>query len=683
MGKRVAVPVAIAIAIGLGWALIRNTATCGRIGGTGPCDAGFPGVPAFGLGSWGWGPECSGLRPAAREASMWAASHYAHSGNVTYDAGMMLDTSLTCCKSNGDCVEMWGDDPASGNNISETPVARNYAVDGTGYGIFVEPQAIVNRLHDTRDVCTGWTGTGPACASNAYPGPFGYYLNGPGGKAMAQLTVVNDGGPQRWCQTVDAGSPNGQFAFTCWLKGDTITAARLSLTGTGDSAGDRTCTISALSDAGQGRREGCITPYSGYAAALTQIKVCVTAGAADNVSGTLGVSDCQLERDPNTIGHITMYTANTGGAGTVGNRGVGTFAFTHPDQFDAGLGCFAVGRSERIIDNGSPVFLGSLFSQLGMTATTTAGGTGYALHLSPTNNVLSNDGTNTLTSTIPGLQTQGDGGWWWLEVEWDGGAMSQWDGGSLLSSPLVAPLFVDGDDVQIGSFHATGTNSWAGQHGPVSWGTGAMCRTPPQAINSTAHRVYVIGDDWSGGGTDYNVHTRPLWSDYAQSVVTVDPWGVQSTNQVFYDGGCCDPYPSRKAKFSSGIQDSFAVWIGYNDVANGADGHITFASLHHYVANDARKGIRMYWFNLPPSGGLATAATNAFNADFANVCADGGFPGFSTPNHPEPNLTCIDVYSLLNDPSNADHVRVDYASGPFINTAGAQAIANLFLRNWP
>lgn len=683
MGKRLGIPVAVAIAIGIGLATLRGGNPCGTLGGTGPCDAGYPSpaVNGFGLGSFGWGPECNGWNPAPGVPGYdnTSVARYVHTGNITYDGGMYLDTSLSCCKSNGDCVEMWGDDPISGNNIGEAVTMKLYS-GGDFYGMATEAAVVTNRLHDTRDVCTGWTSTGPTCVSNANKGPFGYFLGGPTGNAMARVTVVADGGPQQLSQSVDSGSNAGPYACSCWLKAETIGTARIAITGTGSSGADRTCTV-VMSDAGTGRREGCITSGTGYASGLTGLTCAVIAGAADNVSGTFGMSDCQLERDSVWSGGISMYISNLQPAGFTATRNNSVYNLRHPDSGVSDVnGCVAAGHGSRVYDSSQPSVQGVFLSS--------GGGVNQMLFSWLGNDLLqSSDQTNTLQSYMPGLASEGDGGFWWAEVEWDGGQMCQYDGGSNTAKcgSKTSPLWRDGDDLYIGSEHGTTTNSWHDQIGPISWGQSNECRSPPRLVNKNGHKLYIVGDGFSGGGTNNEDWAYPKWSDYVQGVVTADPHAVGVTNRWLWNGQQGSGFPDRKIKFGSGTFDSEAVWMGSEDFANdgGLNPDSLFAFSQYYMTREARKGIAVYWFDVPPSEGAWTSRVQTYNRHFRDYCADGGFPGYSGPSRPEPNLRCVDV-NLLLDPDQDDHTTPAYlnASG-FLTDAGARAVGSFFLQNWP
>ncbi len=658
---------------------------CGNTLLCGPCDAGVPGFQGFAQGTYGWGPECSGLYPTSAADDQMA---YAHSGNATYTGtpgeGMLYDNSMTCCKSNGDCVEMVGDDPATGSNLREAPVALQYGMDsGTAYGIIVDNAAIQNLLAGTRDLSSAaWINTATVTA-NTFQGPFGYYLSGPGGKAMAQLNDTSAVLGQGGSQTVLTTSA-GFYALSCWLKAGTATAARLSLAGTGNAAGDRTCTITGLSTAAQGQRYGCVTPVQ-YTGAVTALTVAVTVGAANADTGTIGASDCQLEQAGNNyqllFGVVTTYIPNLATTGTV-TRGVASALFQRPDAGLVGgaLGCAGIGYSAKQYD--SEASIGYLLSG------TSGGG---ALGLFNTGWTIPAAFANADTASTYALASPVD-----VYANHFVFAVSSWDAGSgqkfasalgiTGSSAFGGELLANTDpDVFVGS--SNGINGTTAQVGPISWGnTTAACNTVPPVFQNAAHFVLAVGDAYTfSAATDPTNPSAPSdypsWLYTARQIVDIEQRPSNIDNRIYYDGGCCNSAPSRLVKYGYGTHDTVAFWLGSIDLANGVLGAKLFTDAEYYAARKARMGMRVFFFNMPPSGGTHQTQTEAFNLGFANYC-DAGVSGELGPGHPEPNLWCIDAHAILAPDGGDTILPLLTAPGVPLSDAGAIAIGNEFIRRW-
>jgi hypothetical protein len=641
---------------------------CGHLG-AGPCDSGSP-SPAFqgfALGTFGWGPECSGWLPLPATLDLPRYSRTGLTGFTgTAGLGMYRDNSGTCCKSDGNCVEMWGDDPDTGGNFAETPVSiQQYGVDAGAYGVTVS-YGTKQWLACTRDLSAScWTtsGSGTVTAS-AYQGPFGYYLGGPDGLAMAKLHDSSGANSFTVSQTVST-STAGRYSASCWVKGDSVTAVRLAMAGTGNAGGDRTCTKTSINSTAQGTRYGCVGTAS-YTGAVTAITFSVSVGSASSDTGDIGVSDCQLERDTNGVGIVSNYVPNTATSGTL-TRGNSSFIVARPDAgfVDQSLGCLGMGYSRRQYDAEGWFTVG---------ATQASPGSSY-IALPEDSDFLSRDTASHVATLTGSIYTRG---FEYTTSEWDAGSSLKhlWnsDFGVASSSFTGTTLWPNTSDLYVGTTGGATSNMSEGQFGPIVWGANTdSCRSVP-SYSKNGHRMYVVGDGWSGGGTAGDSY--PTWVTTVRQVLDVDTRGTNVNNQTYYDGGSSINLciPGRLDKFGYGIDDTVAIQVGNNDIGYGCNGATLFTDQAFYAKRKARMGINVFWFNLAPTEGAHQAQKEAFNAAWLTYCtSDGGMD-------PEPNMHCVDMHGVLA-PDGGDYTLPAYKD-LFASTVGAAAVGSYFLSRW-
>jgi hypothetical protein len=99
-----------------------------------------------------------------------------------------------------------------------------------------------------------------------------------------------------------ASAGAGPVTAYCHAKADTINSATLAIRGTGDTAGDKTCTFSSIS-ADHYQQLRCNTSVD-YGAGLTDLQLQVLVGADAGDTGILNVGDCNLARSGPILGHV-------------------------------------------------------------------------------------------------------------------------------------------------------------------------------------------------------------------------------------------------------------------------------------------------------------------------------------------------------------------------------------------
>lgn len=149
---------------------------------------------------------------------------------------------------------------------------------------------------------------------------------GPDGTTTAETLTDGNAGAVLASTQVISTSTLSRYAWTCFVKGSTAIEATMSMTGTGNAAGDCTSTHTALSTTSF-TRIGCNSPAA-YASGLTAVTVSVGVGDADTDTGDLIVTGCQMERD--TLGYPSSFIPT---AGTSVNRNGDNLSYSLPAPY--------------------------------------------------------------------------------------------------------------------------------------------------------------------------------------------------------------------------------------------------------------------------------------------------------------------------------------------------------------
>lgn len=617
-------------------------------------DAGFPGFPP---GTYSWGGECVGLLPTSASALVPFGGSRGGVGNVA-----------TCCKASGACVEMiGGGDPSFPNESNYVdrggiPEVAVELQEGTSneFGVVVEYPS-TNWVLYSRDWSNGaWSGSATFTA-NTDVGPFGSYL---GANEMNTLNDTSGAASQDRCQTVSVSLAR-PYGFSVWLKAGTATSARLSMVGTGNSAGDHECTKTGLSSGTYGARYGCIGPS--YGAGLTAITICVKVGAVDGDTGTIKVSDAQLEDDFEGVGVVSSYIPTTSAAVTRLQSG---FSFDYPTaEMSKSEGCIGSGLARKRYDAEDYFFL---------TISGVSDQTRANQYYTPTK-LLQLDGTNNTLLTVPSIFSgyqYGVSGW-----SADSGLQTTWMDGGTDTTAFTGSMFAASSSITLGSTQGGLSNSFVGRVGPIIWGNGdTTCRSNPPVRNADGS-VLLVSDGMSSI-VNTNGYVNPAsWADRVTEVYIRNPSnnGLQWTHTANATSGEFARW--KYSKFNSTLWTKLIWWNGQNDITQlGMDGGDLYNEMNPYVTRKGALGIPTYWFNLSPLGGSSgldggqVANISLFNRLFAAYCVS-----------PPTNVKCLDVYSVLVVPDGGTALNplYDYGNGIYLNAAGEAAVAAAFEAIFP
>jgi hypothetical protein len=280
----------------------------------------------------GMGPACAGLIPTMT------------SGALSFARA----TPATCCKADGTCVDLISGEPA----VSVCPDCSSGPL-----GIIAERAATNLLLRSYQLDNASWTVVGAGVVTaNSFTGPFtacatAGRCTGGTDRSLEQLNDDQAGSDEGVSQAATIGTLY-RYAFSCWLRSGTATSARLRIAGTGNAAGDRTCTVSGLTTTA--RRFACVSTAS-YAAGLTAITASVLVGSAAADTGTIGAGDCQLEVDNFWDPHVsvTSYVPTT--TATVTRNRTQWSSIDWPTNVADGTGCAAASFYRRQYDTENPL----------------------------------------------------------------------------------------------------------------------------------------------------------------------------------------------------------------------------------------------------------------------------------------------------------------------------------------
>lgn len=164
--------------------------------------------------------------------------------------------------------------------------------DGTGpLGLLVEDNATNLALRSEEFDNAAWTSTATVTANTALSPA----------NTMTADTLDDESGPAQLgsCQTITT-SAKKRPSLSVFLKGGTSTKAQISITGTGDSTGDRTCSFSSLSTTTYTRAT--CTSATAYAGTFSAVTICVLVGTAASDVGTIIAWGAQYEDGRTTTG---------------------------------------------------------------------------------------------------------------------------------------------------------------------------------------------------------------------------------------------------------------------------------------------------------------------------------------------------------------------------------------------
>ncbi len=289
-------------------------------------------------GGRGMGVECAGTTPTTADG-----------GSITFTRGSVA----TCAKGDGTIVKL----------TSNQPAVQPATCGLTQLGVVIEAPATNRLLRSEEFDNAAWDKTGIVVA-DAYTSP--------DGTADAEsLEDDNASGTEGVCQTILMDNQR-QYAFSVFLRSGTATSAHLTITGTGNSAGDVSLDIASIPacvancDAYGSTwfRYGKVS--GAYGAALTAITACVNVGtiAGTATVGTIGVWGAQTESEAawaTTAQHATSYIPTTTAAVT---RAAAVLTAATPANITDTVGCIGLTAYFRRWD-GTSILSGTWFSFAG------------------------------------------------------------------------------------------------------------------------------------------------------------------------------------------------------------------------------------------------------------------------------------------------------------------------------
>lgn len=176
----------------------------------------------------------------------------------------------------------------------------------TNGGLFVGRQKALLLLRADNLTNAAWSDVGTPAAAQ-YTGakdPYGFY--------NSYTLTDNDGAAKEGRSQSVATTSETKFTLGCWLRGGTSTDYTLSMAGTGNTAGDTTCTGTGLSTTAWEWKT--CTASSAYAAGISAVLFSVLVGDAVGDTGTMRVAGCQAIAE-DRLDHLS-FTRSDGTAVT-------------------------------------------------------------------------------------------------------------------------------------------------------------------------------------------------------------------------------------------------------------------------------------------------------------------------------------------------------------------------------
>lgn len=247
--------------------------------GAGDDYAFFELAPANGAGL-GAACACAAITTAQGNAITWARASSAYCTKEGTAVSGLTTTSMALCTSALPRVER----------------------DGDGFLGLRYEQAKTNSLLRSEELSNvAWTATATVTADQAVA-PWGATV-------LDQLSDAS-GAAQQGVSQVVASTAQVRNVVSCYVRAGTATSATITLTGTGNSAGDCTASLTGLSTDSI-NRISCASSTA-YTAGITAKTVAITVGDAVGVTGTIMAGGCQLE----DAFPLTSYIATTSAAVT-------------------------------------------------------------------------------------------------------------------------------------------------------------------------------------------------------------------------------------------------------------------------------------------------------------------------------------------------------------------------------
>lgn len=564
---------------------------------------------------------------------------YGRSAGVAGDGGVQVATCIR--ETDGLGIELADSEP----NIWESPDrpgTRGPLNEGPG----------TNFLTSTWDLgSTQWSATATV-TRDVWPGPFSHYRTASG---FEQINDTSGSSSQSVCQTFTTSTAT-TYAFSCTLRAGTLSTARLSIAGTGNSAGDRTCSFSGL-DATLSRddRKGCVTT-SAYAGGLSAVTVCVLPGSSSAATGTIGAVDCQLEKND----HITSYIPNGWSSGSA-TRLISSATFpTAPTTLTLSdtAGCAATDLYTFKYD--SETFWSIL--------TLVGSGNQRGPYYFPDTSAKASDETNfpavsrasLFNATASAKSMWAADGGFSIEVYDAGITTGPYDGTMFGTTISAGGMFVESST---GSQDGIVTNV-------ILDNADSKCA---QASMANIDRIGWIGDSLSARISPDAIN--PPAGFFAAKSLNGSNLAVIGAKFDTSSSNCV----SQWVQGGNGTYNEMFVWCGVNDIQADVGGVALEATEQAWIEEWAYRGIVVYWLDIAPfdtyvgSNGSRVTERNNFNTAQATYCVS-----------PAAGVHCIAVSSQIWDPSDHNALLPLYTiDGLHLTQSGATAVSAFIASVYP
>lgn len=428
-----------------------------------------------------------------------------------------------------------------------------------------------------------------------------------------------------------------KYTFSVWMKTTTGTKARLTIAGTGNTAGDITCDISDLSTT-EYRRRGC-TSSAAYGAGLTAVTASVLVGNATGDTDTLYVWGAQLEASA----YMSPYVRTTSGS-QARSADTGMRLATAPDFLSrtrgCALECFVPSFDDQLPSAARYVMLGGS-ARLGYANS----GRGYYAY----------DGvTEVSIGTSFAHQRRAKR---CARVKWDGSTLSVFDFQNTGSAAATSLGAFDGLNIGID----TDDSSFP----PGGYVGSVYVSSNPSACEAGA-RWAALGDSI----TDEPVAlTVAGWPRSLQGLWGVSPSGKWITNNAVSGATSTTIRDTQwttntKAKGFAGV----IVAGGVNDISAGETGLATYNRLKTVYDEVRAEGATLVIVTPLPAGAYWSSGTK--DTELADLRTRQ--LAYCSTN----SVSCVDAYTGLGSGVN---IAAAYDSGDGLhpNQAGSDAIAAL------